>query len=69
MVKLHCCIDKFQIFRRVVFVLQTLPFWDWTQYYTSGCVIRNPFYDEETELQLSKEDCEVRHCLAFHICF
>jgi len=51
----------------MLFVPQTLAFWDWTQYYNSDCVIKNPFYQEETEVELSEEDCKVRHCLTVGI--
>jgi len=42
-----------------LFTLQTLPYWDWTQYYSSGCLIKNPFYQEESTVELSEEDCKV----------
>jgi len=39
--------------------MQTLPYWDWTQYYSSGCLVKNPFYEEDSEMELSEEDCKV----------
>ena len=50
----------------LVYVLQTLPYWDWTQYYSSRCVIKNPFYHTQSEAELSEEDCKVWHCVTVH---
>jgi len=44
---------------RMLLALQTLPYWDWTEYYSSGCVIPNPFYEDESSVELSEEDCKV----------
>ena len=35
-------------------LLQILPYWDWTKYYDNDCLIENPFYEAN---QLTEEDC------------
>ena len=41
-------------------MLQLLPYWDWTVYYSSGCLVENPYYEGEAEPpSLLEEDCNV----------
>ena len=39
-----------------MFVLQALPYWDWTYLYDQDCIVKNPFVTPERNL--TKEDCQ-----------